>query len=508
MNFRCKIPLFSAVLFLILISLYAADEERRAAELFNEGSYTEAAQLLEGKSRTAQLSAGELSLLGLAYIRTGRLDEAEQVIALAEARDSLLPLVYFASGNLLFERGEYEAAIKKFDFAYRLDRSFSAALKGMSAARLNAGIKQYEAKDAEAAKRFFKAVIADDPDSVAAYRNLSLICREEGEAEKAESYLRKALSIDPDDQGTLQLLAALLSDTGRRAEYIETLTRLADFPGTDASVYVELGRYYEEAGLNNRSLDFFRKADRAHTDDPYPYFRLAEAEKSIPYLYLAVGKAVQRSGLIQMQAANAVEGMGEEMTAEDVRRLEALSGELEEPEHIIDRSLRLLREFSPDRDEYHEHLSTLCEWYPYSIPLKSALSSFYAGRGEWEKAETIWREILDRSPVYAEGHKGLGKVLEAQDRFQEAALEYRKALSLDPHDQELYELLYETFRTMQQLPNLRRLLLDLSYIETRNPVLFTWLSRVEAETGFSEEAALHKERAEQFEREQKQQSLP
>ncbi len=501
MSSKLKIIFFCTISAFCILSLHAADEERKAAELFNEGRYGAVTELLEKKSRTARLSAGELSLLGLAYIRSGRLDEAEKVITLAQERDSLLPLVYFASGNLLFERGDYEAAVKKFDFAYRLDRNFSAALNGMSAARLNAGIKSYEAGDVEAAKMYFEAVIEDDPASSAAYRNLALICREEGDTEKTEAYLRKALSVDPDDRGSLQLLSALFSDTGRTAEYIDTLKRLAVFPGADPSVYVELGRYYEEAGYNKLGLDYFRKADRASTEDPYPYFRLAEAESSIPYLYLAVGKAVQRSGLIQMEAANAVERMDENMTEEDVRRLERLSGELEEPEHIIDRSLLLLREYSSNEQEYREHLLTLCEWYPYSIPLKSALSGFYADKGEWGEAELIWREILDRSPVYGEGHKGLGKVLEAQGRTEEAVVEFRKALSLDPEDQEIYELLHGVYRKMERLPDLRRLLLDLSYIETRNPILFTWLAKVEAQTGLPEEAAFHKERAEQFESE-------
>lgn len=59
-------------------------------------------------------------------------------------------------------------------------------------------------------------------------------------------------------------------------------------------------------------------------------------------------------------------------------------------------------------------------------------------RSSWKnnqaKAEEIYRSTIEKNPTSAGAHRGLGMLYEDQDRFEDAAREFRKYLELAPPD--------------------------------------------------------------------------
>ncbi len=71
--------------------------------------------------------------------------------------------------------------------------------------------------------------------------------------------------------------------------------------------------------------------------------------------------------------------------------------------------------------------------------------------GEYEKAEQIWRQIIERDPHSAPAYLGLGNRLRDQDKIAEAIAAYERAIELDPNYAFAYVGLGNAWRSQNQL---------------------------------------------------------
>ena len=93
--------------------------------------------------------------------------------------------------------------------------------------------------------------------------------------EKARAYLTKAVTTNPDSYAAYINLSALMASDGRLPEAIELLeNNKSRFPHPDYSV--QLGRLYSIAGQAQKELDVFRSMVQLHPDDPRGYFFLGK----------------------------------------------------------------------------------------------------------------------------------------------------------------------------------------------------------------------------------------
>lgn len=93
--------------------------------------------------------------------------------------------------------------------------------------------------------------------------------------EKARSYLTKAVATNPDSYAAYINLSALMASDGRLREAIELLeNNKSRFPHPDYSI--QLGRLYGIAGQSQKELEVFRSMVQLHPEDPRGYFFLGK----------------------------------------------------------------------------------------------------------------------------------------------------------------------------------------------------------------------------------------
>ena len=71
--------------------------------------------------------------------------------------------------------------------------------------------------------------------------------------------------------------------------------------------------------------------------------------------------------------------------------------------------------------------------------------------GQLQEAETVYRQILDIKPDFAEAHSNLGTVLQDLGRMDEAVASYHKALAINPDYAEAHYNLGIAFQELGKL---------------------------------------------------------
>jgi tetratricopeptide (TPR) repeat protein len=84
-------------------------------------------------------------------------------------------------------------------------------------------------------------------------------------------------------------------------------------------------------------------------------------------------------------------------------------------------------------------------------------------------------------------------------RSEQAALAYRRALELDPLNEQLYESLFRVYRASGREDELLGLLEELSLRDRRNPVLLGRLAELADRRGLYEQAGAYRRRRAELE---------
>lgn len=474
--------------------------------LFNQGKYAEAAAVLEKAAARGQADATDLAVLGLCYVNLERLDDAERVLSTARLLGPSNSLVYTALGTLAFTRKDYDLAITQFERASRLDPGAAQAKAGLVASLVNRGVSLFQSGKTAEARKTFQSALAVDPRAVQAMRNLGVLELNEGNAKPAAELFEKALALSVEDPELLKLLVAALEVVGDDARLLQAVERLTKAEPSNADAFAALGILLERQGESGEAEEAFARAGKLGTAEPYPYLHLArlsiakgQTTEAANLLRQAVGKSIQKAGRIEAQAARGVGARQGALAPNDLARLERLSRQVEEPRRILNESLRLLRSIAGDPQAFEADLLELCSWYPQSIDLQVTLGGLYQEQGRWQEARELWERLLEKHPTIVEAHLGLALALERSGSLPEASNAYLRAMDLAPDRPEAYDGLERVYRSLHREEDLASRLLDRSVLDSRNPLLFSRLGRLERELGRLEDSRTHLEQAARLE---------
>ncbi len=482
------------LLFFILIPAFSQSERSFAIKLYNEGMFEESARLLEQALAEAKAEPFDQALLGLCYLRLDRLEEAEAILEQVRRRDPDLSIVNLGLGQLRFEQRRFEEAYRAFSRAAELDPGSRDAKEGMAASLINQGAKHFSEGEEQSAEQKFLDALELNPDSVPALKNLGILELERGNPDRAAVYLERARPLAPTDAQLQILLVRVREEQGDRDGLMRELQRLVNLQPRNPDAWAKLGVLYEQHGNDAQAEQAFAQAEQWGSSEPYPYYWLARQKRSVSLAHLAVGKAVQKAGLLRFQAAQTIEDKGSELEEQDLLKLKELSVKINEPLQILEDTLVLLQELRDSPAAFREDLLLLNDWYPHSVELKEALAEFYQNQDAWAEALTIWERVLRTHPSSVKAQTGRAAALEMLDRPEEALLAYRRALDLDPRGAQHYEDLFRLCRKLGREEELLSLLREQSLRDTRNPVLFGKLAELEDRLGFPDQAAAHRHR--------------
>lgn len=210
-----------------------------------------------------------------AALRLGRLNQAQDDLALLTStyRDSTR--FYLVRGNLMNDRNQKGAAYADFDKAILLDGNNLEAL-------VNRGALLFEDGKTEEAKKDFLKALSLNPTQKEALNNMGLVLVRENNPSEALGYFEKVLIRVPNEALTLNNKGEALFKLGRNEEALGALTRSLELKPDNGHALKNLGLYYTAQKDYAKALGYFDKA--------------VSLEQHVPGLHGLAGQAHRNTG--------------------------------------------------------------------------------------------------------------------------------------------------------------------------------------------------------------------
>jgi len=137
-----------------------------------------------------------------------------------------------------------------------------------------------------------------------------------------------------------------------------------------------------------------------------------------------------------------------------------------------------------------------------------SLALVYFDRGEFDKAEEIYRQILELDPTEATAHSNLADILTQRGRFEEAEEHYKKALQILPNLKSARQNLAILLAEQQRLEEAAREFGEILRFYPDNARAHYNLSLALTQMGKEEEARRHMEDALRLQRNSSEATIP
>lgn len=221
--------------------------------LFNGGQLT--AALGEGLALRRRYPgfAPLANMLGVIYVRLGRMDEALGAYEQALALNPDYPEVHNNIGNAMARMERVDEAIKHYRHALTLNPNYAEACNGL-------GNMLHESGELEAAEQSYKQALAIQPRYAEAANNLGNLYKDSGRPDQAVAQFNLALQVAPNFPQAHCNLGNCLRALGRPAE-AETCFRQALSLAPDyAEAHMGLGSALGEQGCHAQAVGEFEQA--------------------------------------------------------------------------------------------------------------------------------------------------------------------------------------------------------------------------------------------------------
>jgi tetratricopeptide (TPR) repeat protein len=156
------------------------------------GQIPNAIGLLEKAGGRDSDDARIVVLLGKAYLRSDRIDQAQELLEHALTKDSNYAPAHFELGNLAMVTGRWEEAVQRYAEAVRLQPDLAAA-------HYNLGLCHQRCGDRAQALEAFKHACRYMPSNFPAHREMAEMLLEMGCDAEAREHLEVAVKLDPKD---------------------------------------------------------------------------------------------------------------------------------------------------------------------------------------------------------------------------------------------------------------------------------------------------------------------
>ncbi len=172
-----------------------------------------------------------------------------------EMTESTNPTVWNEKGNIHFQNGTYDEAIRAYNKAIELDRSFGWPYSNLALTYLTSG------KFAEAILLYQKSasLLETNMEKAAVWNSLGNIYRHLNDYENAVNAYQKADDLDPENAGRRGAMDLSYSEPNSQ----------------NAPVWIELGNLFFKAGSYNEAVGSYEKAIKIDPSSGWAYSNLA-----------------------------------------------------------------------------------------------------------------------------------------------------------------------------------------------------------------------------------------
>ncbi len=235
-----------------------------------QGAYGSAVEAFQQAIDAAPTSVPAHVQLALAYQNqyladpttySGRLTEALDVLARAEALDADDPTVQNTKGILYYEAGNLDQARSTLERAAELAAAAGLPERERSVIQVNLGKSYRDLGLLEQARTAFRRSVVLDPASATAHNNLGNVSYRLGDCDTAEYELSQAVSLAPTSLSAVSQLAIVQFECGEATASIPRFEQALTLDGAvfTPPLYTYLSRAYLEEG---RVDDAVRRAQQ------------------------------------------------------------------------------------------------------------------------------------------------------------------------------------------------------------------------------------------------------
>ncbi|GEM_PF-3058048 len=380
--------------------------------MLESGEPAEAAKRFRAALQSKADSASIHFNLGRALEASGHLQEALDEYTTSAKQNSLYAEAEIAIGNLLQAKEEYRASVEHFQSALAANPDIREAHYKLAQALRHTGEEQAVRVELRQAA----ALIKRQSDAVMSSHlsNESLNRAKLGDVSGAIQDAKKSLWLDPSNSIADYNLGLLLADAGNFEGAAFQIRKAISLAPLRSSFYVSLARVEEKAGNPRKARDVLERAMNLNPGDP-------DIKKEI--------ENPEMSRVLTQPTATTVDSSMEfpfGAVADTADGHLAFATQLSKEGDFLGSVGELLRASAmrPERSD-----------------LRYNLAVAWAQLGQLDQAELEFRKALLQSPSDVRTRIALGSLLLAAKDCLGAVAEFRRALEIQPANQEAVHLL-------------------------------------------------------------------
>ena len=329
---------------------------------------------------------------------------------------------------------QYPAAFQRADDCLLIDASYVPAL-------FTKAVALHVTWELEKAAELYREVLRLEPNSAEALMNLITLGLQQKQYDVVQLYSESLVALQPDNALAIEGLATAAFNGADFATAWRHYTRLVELAPDQVSHWLNLGVTNEKRGVLGGAVEAFAKARQIKPDSLYAHSYLASALWKSGDLAgardayaAAVSKWPEREELIlslsqvfeELDCLEQAEQVCVEFCERDPERKQVWFrlGYLQWRRGIVDASI----------ESFTRALQLKPVWPEAEINL--ALACHRAG--QFDRAETILLELLEREPENLAAMKGLATVALSQQRSERALELHEKLLELGGPNADVY----------------------------------------------------------------------
>lgn len=340
-----------------------------------------------------QTKAAFLGNQGNDQLKAGRNREAVESFRSAAALKPQDGKFHFNLAVALSRVGDHAGEERELKEALKLDPKFFQAHNALGSLYMTQG-------QVQAAEKEFRAALFDDPQSSETLNNLGTVLDRQGKNEESEAFFRRAIAADPEGPLGYVNLGLLLASAGRYSEAEQQLHNALQLDGANETALTALGMLQGKTGKADEAVKTFRSLVGLRPNSSAAHLNLGIALADSNDLESALSEFSEAVRLAP-DSAPALYNRGRIL--HDLNRQEEAKASLEEAVKIAPNYIQALMLLG-----VIEHSSA--------------------------RATELFEGVVKIDPSNSKARFYLGRNLLQQGKRDEAIVQWKKAVEIDPDD--------------------------------------------------------------------------
>jgi len=349
-----------------------------------------------------------LAKIAESHLINGKVDTAAALPHIREALkiDAKNPEIYLIAGDIYIAGGDGSNAIKNYNMAQYYDPESPTA-------EMKIGNIYIRGKSLTAAMPHLERAIEIDPEFAPAYRELGQLYSLAGRHEQSKEYYQKYLDLN---EGNIPAMTRYVTSLFYAGDYEEVINRVEEIFKVDKS------RTYMNRLAGYSSFELASKNKNGNYDQAFSYmdelFNSLSEDRILwkDHLYMARILIRRNQNYLQLKEQGT-----EEEIAKAEAELERAFSEYKKVSEMRPQDKAVVNELASNYYNFRFYNEAAETWASLIDPESDNLDSYmqvgrayYTGR-DYEKADSIFNVILEKSPDYIPAHLWLARTAAGMD---------------------------------------------------------------------------------------------